>query len=137
MREALVAWDVVEVVRTHAEDWYKINSKRCHSSAQPQPEAEALEFAMADSFQLYDLRVDVVCPVGERILCGAKDGHYFTLQGEMLYLPPEQGFSIYSLGKSPFRLLVCGVWVSRNNRISIVRRRVAFASGKAAAVACA
>jgi hypothetical protein len=52
-----------------------------------------------DTFQLYDLRVDVVCPPGQRILCGAKEGEHFTLEGEMLYLPPGQGFSIYSLGK--------------------------------------
>ena len=52
-----------------------------------------------DSFQLYDLRVEVVCPPNERILCGAKPGDHFTLQGEMLHLPPGQGFSIYSLGK--------------------------------------
>ena len=51
-----------------------------------------------DSFQLYDLRIEVTCPEGERILCGAKKGDYFTLQGEMLYLPPGQGISIYSLG---------------------------------------
>ncbi|KAF8835798.1 hypothetical protein BDN67DRAFT_912309 [Paxillus ammoniavirescens] len=51
-----------------------------------------------DSFQLYDLRVEVVCPPNERVLCGAKHGDSFTLQGEMLYLPPDQGFSIYSLG---------------------------------------
>ncbi|KAF8189923.1 hypothetical protein K438DRAFT_936822 [Mycena galopus ATCC 62051] len=50
-----------------------------------------------DTFELYDLRVEVVCPPGERILCGAKPGDYFTLEGEMLYLPPDQGFSIYSL----------------------------------------
>ncbi|CRG92108.1 hypothetical protein PISL3812_09163 [Talaromyces islandicus] len=49
------------------------------------------------SFQLYDLRVEVVCPPGKRILCGAKEGDYFTLQGEMLHLPPNQGISIYSL----------------------------------------
>jgi hypothetical protein len=56
-----------------------------------------------DSFELYNLRVEVVCPPNERILCGAKNGDYFTLQGEMLYLPPGQGFSIYSLCKSsPF-----------------------------------
>lgn len=53
-----------------------------------------------DSFQLYDLRVEVVCPLGKRILCGAKAGDYFTLQGEMMHLPPGQGISIYSLGKS-------------------------------------
>jgi len=56
-----------------------------------------------DSFELYDLKVEVVCPPGERILCGAKVGDYFTLQGEMLYLPPGQGISIYSLCKqAPF-----------------------------------
>ena len=32
-------------------------------------------------------------------MCGAKEGDYFTLQGEMLYLPPGQGISIYSLCK--------------------------------------
>ncbi|KAK0199871.1 hypothetical protein DFS33DRAFT_1268241 [Desarmillaria ectypa] len=51
-----------------------------------------------DTFELYDLRVEVVCPPGERILCGAKEGDYFTLEGELLSLPPGQGFSIYSLG---------------------------------------
>ncbi|KAI0549619.1 hypothetical protein F4679DRAFT_545931 [Xylaria curta] len=50
-----------------------------------------------DEFELYDLRVEVVCPPGERILCGAREGDYFTLQGEMMYLPPGQGISIYSL----------------------------------------
>ncbi|KAA1469752.1 hypothetical protein DENSPDRAFT_773776 [Dentipellis sp. KUC8613] len=50
-----------------------------------------------DTFELYDLRVEVVCPPGERILCGAKPGDHFTLEGEMLRLPPDQGFSIYSL----------------------------------------
>lgn len=51
-----------------------------------------------ESFQLYDLRVEVVCPPGKRILCGAKPGDYFTLHGEMLHLPPGQGISLYSLG---------------------------------------
>ena len=50
-----------------------------------------------DSFELYDLRVEVVAPEGVRILCGAKPGDYFELKGEMLHLPPGQGFSIYSL----------------------------------------
>ncbi|KAH9161143.1 hypothetical protein EDB89DRAFT_1861913 [Lactarius sanguifluus] len=50
------------------------------------------------TFTLYDLRVEVVCPPGARILCGASPGDYFTLQGELLYLPPGQGFSIYSIG---------------------------------------
>ncbi|TDL15994.1 hypothetical protein BD410DRAFT_822940 [Rickenella mellea] len=51
-----------------------------------------------DNFQIYDLRVEVVCPPGARIMCGAKEGDHFTLEGEMLKLPPGQGFSIYSLG---------------------------------------
>ena len=50
-----------------------------------------------DGFFLYDLRVDVVIPPGARVLCGAKAGDYFELRGEMLHLPPGQGFSIYSL----------------------------------------
>lgn len=36
-------------------------------------------------------------PEGGRIYCGAKPGDYFELRGEMLTLPPGQGFSIYSL----------------------------------------
>lgn len=50
-----------------------------------------------DTFELYDLRVDVVVPEGKEIYCGAKPGDYFELCGEMLHLPPGQGFSIYSL----------------------------------------
>jgi len=50
-----------------------------------------------DAFQLYDLRVEVILPPNARIMCGAKEGDHFTLQGEMLHLPPGQGFSIYSL----------------------------------------
>ena len=50
-----------------------------------------------DSFELYDLRVEVVAPEGGLIYCGAKVGDHFELRGEMLHLPPGQGFSIYSL----------------------------------------
>jgi uncharacterized repeat protein (TIGR04076 family) len=50
-----------------------------------------------DFFDLYDLRVDVVIPPGARVLCGANPGDFFELRGEMLHLPPGQGFSIYSL----------------------------------------
>ena len=50
-----------------------------------------------DSFELYDLRVEVTAPPGARILCGARPGDWFELRGEMLHLPPGQGFSIYSL----------------------------------------
>jgi uncharacterized repeat protein (TIGR04076 family) len=48
-------------------------------------------------FELYDLKVEVVAPAGAKLWCGARPGDYFTLQGEMLHLPPGQGFSIYSL----------------------------------------
>jgi uncharacterized repeat protein (TIGR04076 family) len=48
-------------------------------------------------FELYDLRVEVVGPPDQAIYCGAQRGDYFELQGEMLKLPPGQGFSIYSL----------------------------------------
>ena len=48
-------------------------------------------------FELYDLRVEVVAPPGGPIYCGARPGDYFELHGEMLKLPPGQGFSIYSL----------------------------------------
>jgi uncharacterized repeat protein (TIGR04076 family) len=50
-----------------------------------------------DTFALYDLRVEVTAPEGGKIFCGAKPGDYFELRGEMLHLPPNQGFSIYSL----------------------------------------
>jgi uncharacterized repeat protein (TIGR04076 family) len=50
-----------------------------------------------DSFELYDLKVEVVAPEGARLYCGAKIGDYFELHGEMLYLPQGQGISIYSL----------------------------------------
>jgi uncharacterized repeat protein (TIGR04076 family) len=54
---------------------------------------------MADdaSFEIYDLRVEVVGPEGGAIYCGARLGDYFELRGEMLHMPPGQGFSIYSL----------------------------------------
>jgi uncharacterized repeat protein (TIGR04076 family) len=50
-----------------------------------------------DTFELYDLRVEVVAPEGATIYCGSKPGDHFELRGEMLHLPPGQGFSIYSL----------------------------------------
>lgn len=50
-----------------------------------------------DTFELFDLRVEVVAPAGARLYCGAKIGDHFDLRGEMLHMPPGQGFSIYSL----------------------------------------
>jgi uncharacterized repeat protein (TIGR04076 family) len=53
--------------------------------------------AANDAFELHDLRVEVVAPEGGPIYCGARVGDWFELRGEMLFLPPGQGFSIYSL----------------------------------------
>jgi len=50
-----------------------------------------------DSFELYDLKIEVVAPPGAILYCGGKPGDYFELRGEMLHLPPGQAFSIYSL----------------------------------------
>lgn len=50
-----------------------------------------------DSFELWDLRVEVVAPEGATVFCHAKPGDWFELKGELLHLPPGQGFSIYSL----------------------------------------
>jgi len=50
-----------------------------------------------DTFELFDLRVDVIAPEGGKIYCGAEVGDYFELRGEMLHLPPGQGISIYTL----------------------------------------
>jgi uncharacterized repeat protein (TIGR04076 family) len=50
-----------------------------------------------DTFQLWDLKVEVVRSGHGRIYCGAEPGDHFELRGEMLHLPPGQGFSIYSL----------------------------------------
>jgi uncharacterized repeat protein (TIGR04076 family) len=50
-----------------------------------------------DSFELYDLRVEVQAPEGANLYCGAKIGDYFEVRGEMLHLPAGQGISIFSL----------------------------------------
>ncbi|TFY68810.1 hypothetical protein EVG20_g3402 [Dentipellis fragilis] len=77
----------------------------------PKPQAD-------DTFELYDLRVEVVCPPGERMLCGAKPGDHFTLEGEMLRLPPGQGFSIYSLKLNVTLCYRCGVALARGKAAS-------------------
>ena len=50
-----------------------------------------------ESFELWDLRVEVIVPPGAKVYCGARAGDYFELKGEILTLPPGQGVSIYSL----------------------------------------
>src|ERR1041384_4869383 len=53
--------------------------------------------AADDSFELSALRVEAVIPDGGKVYCGARPGDHFELKGEMLSLPPGQGFSIYSI----------------------------------------
>lgn len=53
--------------------------------------------AADDGFELYDLKVEAIVPEGATVYCGARAGDHFELRGEMLHLPPGQGFSIYSL----------------------------------------
>ena len=74
-----------------------------------------------DSFELHDLRVEVIAPEGQKIYCGAKPGDYFELQGEMLHLPPGQGFSIYSLA-ALLPLLPAKQRPSASERLDVDRR---------------
>ncbi len=53
--------------------------------------------ADADTFELYDLRVEVVAPEGARLLCGQKVGDSFEAHGELLHFKPDQPFSLYAL----------------------------------------
>jgi uncharacterized repeat protein (TIGR04076 family) len=71
----------------------QVHSGRAMSASKKPRAANADE-----SFELYDLKVEVTAPRGGKIYCGAKPGDHFELKGEMLHLPPGQGFSIYSLG---------------------------------------
>ena len=50
-----------------------------------------------DSFELYDLRVEVVAPPGSTIQCHARPGDWFEVRGELLHFPNGQPFSMYSL----------------------------------------
>ena len=49
-----------------------------------------------DSFELWDLRVEVVA-TDRPMVCAHAAGDYFLLSGETLRLPPGQGFPIYPL----------------------------------------
>ena len=52
---------------------------------------------MTHEFELYDLKVEVIAPPSAKLWCNAQPGDWFELRGELLFLPPDQGFSIYSL----------------------------------------
>lgn len=52
---------------------------------------------LADGFELYDLRVEVVAPAGARIYCNSQPGDYFEVRGELLHFPQGKPFSMFSL----------------------------------------
>ena len=47
---------------------------------------------MDDSFQLYDLRVEVVA-TDRPMVCSHRAGHWFVVEGENLRFPDGQAFS--------------------------------------------
>ena len=84
------------VEKTHLD----VNNSRTNDAMPPQTDIPA-------EFKLFDLKVSVVVPEGSPyshepalLPCNARVGDYFELQGELLFLPPGQGMSIYSIGMS-------------------------------------
>lgn len=51
---------------------------------------------MDDTFELYDLKVEVVA-TDRPMVCSHKVGDYFLVQGENLVFPENTSFSMYSL----------------------------------------
>ena len=49
-----------------------------------------------DTFELYDLRVEVVA-TDRPMVCGHRAGDWLEVRGENLLLPPGQAFSMYAL----------------------------------------
>ncbi len=51
---------------------------------------------MDDTFELYDLKVEIV--KGEKpFVCSHREGDYFLVQGENLLFPESRSFSMYAL----------------------------------------
>lgn len=50
-----------------------------------------------DSFELYDIKVEVVSNGIKPMICNHKEGDYFVLSGENFSLPNDQSFPIYCL----------------------------------------
>ncbi len=63
------------------------------------------------SFELYDLKIEIVAQPGGRILCGAKPGDSFEVHGEVLQFRQNQSISLSSLAAIlpllPARQRVC------------------------------
>ena len=68
-----------------------------------------------DTFELYDLRVEVVgCRPGRRMVCNHPIGSYFDASGENLKLPPGQSFPVYPLA-SLLIFLPAKQWMTHSN----------------------
>ncbi|MEM8932903.1 MAG: TIGR04076 family protein [Acidobacteriota bacterium] len=50
-----------------------------------------------ETFELWDLRVEVVAVEGRSMVCNHPEGSWFELRGEELHLPAGQSFPIYPL----------------------------------------
>jgi uncharacterized repeat protein (TIGR04076 family) len=61
------------------------------------PKSTPAARAPDDSFELYDLRVEVVAPPGAKIYCNSNPGDWFEVRGELLHFQPDMPFSLYSL----------------------------------------
>jgi uncharacterized repeat protein (TIGR04076 family) len=57
----------------------------------------AAEVPPDDSFELFDLRVEVHAPEGARLWCNNRIGDFFEVRGELLYFREDMPFSLYSL----------------------------------------
>ncbi len=52
---------------------------------------------IADGFELYDLRVEVVTPTAGKIYGNTEPGHWFEVRGDLMYFQPGMPFSMYTL----------------------------------------
>ena len=68
--------------------------------------SETMADGKDETFELYDLRVEVTAPEGGPIYCGAKPGDHFELRGEMLY--PAAGPRLFHLFAGFGAAAACG-----------------------------
>ena len=71
-----------------------------------------------DSFELYDIKVEVTNDGGKPMVCNHKVGDYFLLSGENFSLPNGQSFPIYCLAALLPIITVKQRFTDRNDWIS-------------------
>lgn len=77
-----------------------------------------------DSFELYDIKVEVINNGHKPMICNHKEGDYFLLSGENFSLPAGQSFPIYCLAALiPIitikqRLTAPNDWISTDNEVA-------------------